>query len=85
MMRHPPGFTWSRKMREMPAFNGSGWKGMGPAHQDHGIEDAVQPIPGKRVHSKAGVAPEVGQTDDLGSFQDGRIIVETEAIIESQD
>ncbi len=54
---------------------------MEPAHQDYGIKDAVQPVPGERVCRKAGVAPEVRQTDDLGSFQDGRIIVETEAII----
>jgi len=54
---------------------------MEPAHHDYGIEDAVQPIPGKRVRSKAGVAPEVCQAHDLGAFQDGRIVVETEAII----
>ena len=54
---------------------------MGPVDQDHGVEAAIQPNFGKRANSKTGVAPEVCQTDDLGSFQDGRIIVETEAII----
>ena len=57
---------------------------MEPARHDGGIEDAVQPVPGKRVHGKACVAPEVRQTDDFGAFQDGRVAVEAEALVEGK-
>jgi hypothetical protein len=57
---------------------------MGPVDQDHGVEAAIQPNFGKRANSKTGFAPEVSFTNNLGASENGWVIVETQAILETK-
>ena len=57
---------------------------MGPVDQDHGVEAAIQPNFGKRENGKTGLAPEESLANNLGASENGRVIVETQAILETK-